>query len=130
MAKRALRIAFRIPPYASGRRLQWRRDIHAAAVHACRRAGVSYEAADRLEVRVRLYMDADLLSIHDVDNRAKDVLDALQGRAGGSKRLRALSAVIPNDSQVHRLVIEKTPPPKQARGLGHVLVRRVSGRAV
>jgi hypothetical protein len=99
-------------------------------MRACRLAGVTYQPSDRLEVRVLLYIGDPLLALTDVDNRAKDVLDALQGRAGGSKRGSALSAVIPNDSQVHRLVIEKARPPKQSLGLGHVLIGRLPGRAV
>ena len=125
MHKRPLTISFRIPPYPSGRKLKWRHAIHAAALEACTRAGVTYAEDDRLEVHVRLYMDASLLASHDVDNRAKDVLDALQGRAGGSKRVRRLSAIIPNDNQVFKLVIAKALPPKQSRFLGHVEVRRL-----
>jgi len=125
MPKRPLKISFRIPPYPSGRRLKWRHAIHAAADKARERAHVTYTEHDRLEVRVRLYMDANLLASHDVDNRAKDVLDALQGRAGGSKRARQLSAIIPNDNQVFKLVIEKALPPKQSRCLGHVQVQRL-----
>jgi len=121
MPKRPLKISFRIPPYPTGHKHKWRPAIYAAAVEACKRAGVTYTKHDRLEVHVRLYMDADLLASHDVDNRAKDVLDALQGRARGPQ----LSAIIPNDNQVFKLVIEKALPPKQSRFLGHVEVRRL-----
>ena len=66
-------------------------------------------------------MSANLLDSHDIDNRAKDVLDALQGCVGRSQ----LTAIIPNDNQVFKLVIEKALPPKQSRCLGHVEVRRL-----
>ena len=121
MPKRPLKISFRIPPYPSARRHEWRHAIHAAADEACARAGVTYTQRDCLEVHVRLYMTASLLAFNDVDNRAKDVLDALQGRARGPQ----LSAIIPNDNQVFKLVIEKALPPKQSRFLGHVEVRRL-----
>ena len=125
MPKRPLKISFRIPPYPSGRKLKWRHAIYAAADEARKQAGVKYTQRDRLEVHVRLYMDASLLASHDVDNRAKDVLDALQGRAGGSKRVRQLSAIIPNNNQVFKLVVEKALPSKQSLFLGHVEVRRL-----
>jgi hypothetical protein len=62
--------------------------------------------------------------VHDVDNRLKDCLDALQGCAGGSKKRRSLDPIIPNDRQIYRVVIEKSLPPKQAKGLGHLTIRR------
>jgi hypothetical protein len=36
------------------------------------------------------------LEIHDVDNRLNDVLDALQGRMGGSKAVRKFEPIILN----------------------------------
>jgi hypothetical protein len=50
--------------------------------------------------------------IHDVDNRLKDILDALQGRFGGSKTIKSKSRLIQNDRQVCRVVIEKQKIPK------------------
>jgi hypothetical protein len=47
--------------------------------------------------------------IHDVDNRLKDILDALQGRFGRSKSSRRL---IENDRKVCRVVMEKQEIPK------------------
>jgi hypothetical protein len=124
MAKRALKLHFLIPPYRIPRN-GWRRLIHSAATEAQRRAGVTYTDTDRLEVEVRLYLDGSALDWHDVDNRLKDVLDALQGRAGGSEAIRSLSPLIPNDRQIYRVVIEKCAPPEQSRGLGHVTIRRL-----
>ena len=48
--------------------------------------------------------------IHDVDNRLKDILDALQGRFRGplGKKLR----LIPNDNKICKATIEKRPTPK------------------
>ncbi len=117
-------IHFRIPEYRSPRNL-WRRQIHTAALAARRRTGIRYAAADRLAIEVRLYLTGRALHWNDVDNRLKDVLDALQGRAGGPKSVRSLSPVIPNDRQVFRVVIEKRAPPKQSLGSGHVTVRRL-----
>jgi hypothetical protein len=47
-----------------------------------------------------------------VDNRLKDILDALQGRFGGSKSARSKTRLFENDRQVCRVVIEKQPIPK------------------
>ena len=128
MAKRPLRLAVRIPPYQSPRN-SWRRAIQAAALDSQRRGGIRYRSGDQLEVRVRLYMEGSALTSNDVDNRLKDVLDALQGRAGGSKRRPSMRPIIPNDRQVYRVIVEKGPPPKQSGGLGHLVIRRFAGRS-
>lgn len=89
-----------------------------------KRSGISYFPSDKLQLKVRLYMDNAALFSHDVDNRLKDIMDALQGRAGGSKKLRAYAPVIPNDKQVFRATIEKTLPLPQSMGLGHLIITR------
>lgn len=122
MAKRPLRLQFRILPY-QGPRNEWRKNVHAAAQE--RRGNVRYAPTDRLEIDVGLYFKAGALSWHDVDNRLKDVLDVLQGRTGGSKAVRAFEPIVPNNSQIHRVVVEKREPPGQSRGYGHVTVRRL-----
>jgi len=90
-----------------------------------RKSLVTYQPTDKLEVEVRLYMKGSSLALHDVDNRLKDILDALQGRAGGSKAIRRLKPIIPNDNQVFRVIIEKAPAPKQSHGRGHLVIRRL-----
>lgn len=103
----------------------WRARLNTIAVDAARKGKVKYWPTDRLEVAVRIYMDSLSLRFHDVDNRLKDILDALQGRAGGPKAKRSLPAVIPNDSQIYRVLIEKSEPPDQSHGLGHLVVRKL-----
>jgi hypothetical protein len=51
-------------------------------------------------------------TIHDVDNRLKDILDALQGRFGGPKSVRGKFRLVHNDRQVSRVVMEKQVIPK------------------
>ena len=75
-----------------------------------------------MAVEVKLYLRGRALEIHDVDNRLNDILDALQGRAGGSKAVRKLKPIILNDRQVYRVVVTKSSPPGQSHGLGHVVV--------
>lgn len=124
MPKRPLKVHVRIPTYHPPRNA-WRRLLHTAIANALRDTVIRYLPSDRLEVTVRLYLDGGTLIANDVDNRLKDVLDALQGRAGGSKRLRTLMALVPNDRQVYRVIVEKMQPPKQSLGLGHLVVRRL-----
>ena len=85
---------------------------------------MTYAEEDHLQIDLRLYLDGPALFMHDVDNRLKDILDALQGRVGGPKSIRRFTSVIPNDSQVYRVTVEKLPPPKQSHGLAHFRVSK------
>lgn len=125
MAKRPLRLKIRIPPYRTPRNA-WRRKLHRAISEQQRKSAVSYHPTDRLEVEARFYMNDTALGFHDVDNRLKDILDALQGRAGGPKNRRTLRPIIPNDQQVYRVIIEKARVSWQSHGMGHLAIRRLS----
>ena len=118
------KLKFRLPEYESPRNT-WRRKIYEAALEAVKKQGVSYPEDAKLSVEVRLYLRGRALEIHDVDNRLKDILDALQGRMGGSKAVRKFVPIIQNDRQVYRVVITKSSPPGQSHGLGHVLVSQI-----
>jgi hypothetical protein len=85
---------------------------------------VAYESHDLLAVSLVFYLDDLALGIHDVDNRLKDVLDALQGRMGGPKSARQYEPLIPNDKQIYRVTVSKMSPPPQSHGLGHVTISR------
>ena len=127
MPKRPLKLKVRIPEYAPPRNT-WREAIHQAVTAAQQTTSVSYRPDDRLEVVLRLYFTDGLATeIHDVDNRLKDCLDALQGRVGGTKTKarRALPPIVPNDRQIWRVIVEKRHAPKQAHGRGHLTVRRL-----
>lgn len=129
MPKRPLKLTIRIPAYEKPRNT-WRRAIHRAVVKRQKDSPVQYSPEDRLEVVLRLYFASNRAAeIHDVDNRLKDCLDALQARVGGSKAIRTLKPIIPNDRQVWRVLIEKDVAPKQSRGgLGHLTIRRYKPR--
>jgi hypothetical protein len=120
MTKKRLTMRFRIPPYCSPRN-EWRKLIHAEAL----KEGLIYDD-DRiqLEVHIRLYLTDRDIKFHDVDNRLKDILDALQGRAGGPKKVRNMKPIIPNDNQVFKVSIEKIIPSPQSRGYSHVMIRK------
>jgi hypothetical protein len=128
--KRPLKLKIRIPEYRTPRNA-WRRAIHQAVSEVQRATPVRYRPGDRLEVVLRLYFaDEAAAEIHDVDNRLKDCLDALQGRVGGTKTkgVRAREPIVPNDRQIWRVVVEKALEPKQAHGLGHLTIRRLTTR--
>jgi hypothetical protein len=125
MPKRPLKITVRLPPYTYPR-TAWRKAIHQAVMERLKASRVEYTDADRLALSVRLYFNKDLLEIVDVDNRLKDVMDALQGHVGGhGKKQRSLTAIIPNDNQVFRVTVEKSLAPKQsAHGRGHLTIAK------
>lgn len=118
-----MRLKVRLPPYKTPR-AKWRRRLHEAIAAELSKTGIRFTENDRLSMEVRLYLDAGQLRFHDVDNRLKDVMDALQGRIGGTKSKKpSVSPLIPNDSQVYRARVEKSLPPKQSHGRGHLAIR-------
>jgi len=123
MAKRKFKLSIRIPEYQSPRNL-WRQRLHGIIASAATKSGVFYHPSDKLELNVKLYLEGTALSCHDVDNRLKDIMDALQGRASGSKKIRRRAPIIPNDKQIYRVTVEKSLPPKQSKGLGHLVITR------
>jgi hypothetical protein len=125
MPKRRLKVRFRLPKYISPRNA-WRRQIYDAARTAMDTAQVSYRRDDALTVLIVLYLSHSGMAFHDVDNRLKDVLDALQGRMGGPKAHRRHAQLIYNDSQICRAVITKLRPPPQSHGLGSVTIKAYS----
>lgn len=78
MAKPKKPRSVRLPEYVTPH-LRWRRLIHDTVRAEQRRQGIEYGSSDRLEIRLRLYLKDPALSMHDIDNRLKDVLDALKG---------------------------------------------------
>lgn len=85
---------------------------------------IKYTATDRLELIITLYLSDDKIGWHDVDNRLKDIMDALQGRAGGPKTEHRLQVLVPNDHQIHKVTIEKRVAPPQSLGRGHLIIRK------
>jgi hypothetical protein len=86
--------------------------------------GVTYRDDDKLAVSLVLYLEGNAIGFHDIDNRLKDVLDALQGRMGGPKAMRRNPPLIPNDNQVYSATVTKMSPPPQSLGAGHVTIVR------
>ncbi len=89
-----------------------------------RASGIAYSEADWLALDVQLVMTEAMLRFHDVDNRLKDVLDALQARVGGPKKVRNLVPLVPNDFQITRASVEKVAG--NVLG-GRLTIRRLNG---
>ena len=112
-----------LPPYETPRNA-WRGKIHAATSQAMQAAGIVYSEADWLSVEVVLVMTQAMLRFHDVDNRLKDVLDALQALLGGPKKVRKAPPLVPNDFQIIRASVEKVAG--EILG-GSLTIRRLNG---
>ena len=112
MPKERRVVSVHLPRYQR-ERAQWRKDILDRVLERKHERAVHYDEKDTFEVTVLLYLGTKKkqkrFSIHDVDNRLKDILDALQGRLGRSKSKQRL---IEDDNKVLRVVIEKRLAPK------------------
>ncbi len=127
MANRPLRLHVRLPKYHAPRN-EWRREVRQAVRLRMREEKIRYTPKDKLEIYLRLYFNEPKLSLSDVDNRLKDVMDAVQGQVGGGgKKLRRTKRIIRNDSQIYRVTVEKAPPPKQSHELGHLTIKKYQG---
>ena len=124
MAKRPKTLTVRLPNFKTDSK-QWRREMNEAVANAQRETRVQYGESDKLEIRIKFYLRDRKLTILDVDNRLKDVLDALQGFLGDKGKKRLLTRIIPNDNQIYRIVAEKRLAPKANReSLGNLVIRR------
>jgi Holliday junction resolvase RusA-like endonuclease len=95
-------------PRGSRPGMNWRRNLYRAIIGEAGRKRIQFEGED-LEVDVILYGTEGQVRRQDVDNLAKHVLDALQGRLGGPKAATHRPHLVPNDAQFKRLTIEKRP---------------------
>jgi len=124
VAKRRFSITVRLPAYARPRN-EWRRRVHAAVLEALARRGVGYRDADRLELRISLALDGRPLALHAIDERVKDVIDALGGRIAGPRSTRRIAPIV-EDGQIARIVLETA---RRSRGtLGELAVSRYRPR--
>ncbi len=126
MPKRRFSIGVELPAYARPRN-EWRRRVHAAVLEALTRRGVGYRDADRLELRLALALDDRPLDIHAIDERVKDVIDALGGRIAGPRSRRRIAPIVADD-QIARIVLEKTPRRRRGRSLGELAISRYRRR--
>jgi len=126
MAKRRFSITVQLPAYARPRN-EWRRRVHAAVLEALARRGVGYHDADRLEVRLTLALESRPLAVHAIDERVKDVVDALGGRIAGPRSRRRIAPIV-GDDQIARIVLEKAARRTRGRSLGELAIARYRRR--
>ncbi|MBI2324815.1 MAG: hypothetical protein HYY42_05580 [Chloroflexi bacterium] len=124
MAKRRFSIVVQLPAYARPRN-EWRRRVHAAVLEELARRGVGYQDADRLELRLALALDGKPLSLHAIDERVKDVVDALGGRIAGPRSHRRIAPIV-GDDQIARIVLERAA--RRGRVLGELAITRYRRR--
>jgi len=128
MPKRPLKLRVRIPNFQTDARA-WRRAIHAAITDVQKRGDVRYTKTDKLQVEICFYLRNPKLTILDLDNRVKDVCDALQGFIY-DKGKGGLKPIVPNDNQIYRLIVEKRFPPKvNLASLSTIVIRRYNNDA-
>ena len=92
------------------------------------RRGVGYRESDLLEVRISLALGDRALDIHEIDERVKDVIDALEGRIAGPRSRRRIAPIIPSSEQIRRIVLEKEPRRGRRRALGELAISRYRAR--
>jgi len=124
--RKTLRIP--LPPYLAPR-LAWRKGLLRAIRRAKRARRITYDESDHLALNIRLYLVGRKLDRIDVDNRLKDIMDALQGQIGGEgkKIKKPRDRIIRNDRQVWRVTIEKfeRPPKLKDTAGGQLTISRL-----
>lgn len=132
MRKSRQKVVAKIPMYVPDS-IMWKQHIYDAVRKAQRLAGVRYSKEAKLDVDVRFYFRGHKLTKLDLDNRLKQVGDALQGfihDKGGKKGSTKRTPIIPNDNQIYRLTAEKRLPSKRyPDSLSTITIRRYAGDA-
>jgi len=127
VAKRRFTISATLPAYAPPRN-EWRRRVHAAVLEAQTFRGVGYRESDRLELRIALFLGSRPLDVHEVDERVKDIVDALEGRIAGRRSRRRIAPIV-FTGQILRVILEKDTRALRGRPLGLLTVARFRRRA-
>lgn len=127
MAKRRFSITVALPGYTRPRN-EWRRRVHASVLDAQTRRGVGYRDADRVEVRVTLFLGERPLDLHEIEERVKDVIDALEGRIAGPRSRRRIAPIIPSPDQIQRIVLERSGGRGRRGALGELAISRYRAR--
>jgi hypothetical protein len=127
MAKRRFTIGAVLPAYTSPRN-EWRRRVHAAVLEAQTSRGVGYHESDRLELRIALMLGTRALDIHEIDERIKDIVDALAGKIAGPRSQRRIAPIVPMPDQIRRIILEKDTRTLRGRPLGQLTISRYRRR--
>jgi hypothetical protein len=126
VAKRRFSISATLAAYAPPRN-EWRRRVHAAVLEAQTFRGVGYRDSDQLELRVSIFLGARPLDVHEVDERVKDIVDALEGRIAGRRSRRRIAPIV-SAGQIRRVILEKDTRMLRGRPFGVLAIARYRRR--
>ena len=126
MAKRRFTISATLSQYAPPRN-EWRRKVHAAVLEAQTFRGVGYRESDQLEMRVSIFLPSRPLDLHDVDERVKDIIDALEGRIAGRRSRRRIAPIVAG-GQIRRVILERDTRSLRGRPFGVLTISRYRSR--
>ena len=126
MAKRRFTISATLPSYAPPRN-EWRRRVHAAVLEAQTFRGVGYRESDQLELRASIFLPSRPLDLHDIDERMKDIVDALEGRIAGRRSRRRIAPIVAS-GQIRRVILERDTRSLRGRPFGVLTIARYRRR--
>ena len=126
MAKRRFTISATLPSYAPPRN-EWRRRAHAAILEAQTFRGVGYRESDQLELRVSIFLPNRPLDVHDIDERVKDIVDALEGRIAGRRSRRRIAPIVAS-GQIRRVILERDTRSLRGRPFAVLTIARYRRR--
>ena len=126
MAKRRFTISATLPSYAPPRN-EWRRRVHAAVLEAQTFRGVGYRESDQLELRASIFLPSRPLDLHDIDERVKDIIDALEGRIAGRRSRRRIAPIV-GTGQIRRVILERDTRSLRGRPFGVLTIARYRRR--
>ncbi|HUQ41279.1 MAG TPA: hypothetical protein VM052_02140 [Candidatus Limnocylindrales bacterium] len=89
--------------------------------------GVGYRESDQLELRVSIFLGQRMLDLHEIDERMKDIIDALEGRIAGRRSRRRIAPIV-STGQVRRLIIEKDARTLRGRPFAVLTISRYRSR--
>ena len=104
---------------------RWRKKIYDAINKKLREKGERKIKFEKTELKLVLYFSKSKIKFVDVDNRLKDVMDALQARWGGKISKNNSIPLIKNDNTIYKVTVEKRISPWQSKGLGHLIIQRM-----
>ena len=101
--------------------------MHAAVLEAQTFRGVGYRESDLLELRVSIFLPTRPLDVHDIDERVKDIVDALEGRIAGRRSRRRIAPIVAT-GQIRRVILEKDTRSLRGRPFAMLAIARYRRR--
>ena len=89
--------------------------------------GVGYRESDQLELRASIFLPSRSLDLHDVDERMKDIVDALEGRIAGRRSRRRIAPIVAS-GQIRRVILERDTRSLRGRPFAVLTISRYRSR--